>query len=277
MRIATIQNAAQHDLDANLSQIENLITVAVNRDHADMVVLTETFALRVPENLQSYEVGGNMHGETLPDGIVYTFLKQMAKKHGIWIHGGSINERDGDYRYNTTLIFNPQGEMVTTYRKINLFDFVAQDGTVYAESDVYGAGQHLITYEAHGLTFGCAICYDLRFPDLFMAYARAGVDVIIVPACFTLNTTRDHWEKLMVARAIDTQCYIVGCNQFGALADGTRPTGGRSCVIDPWGTIQSMNPDDISVTTTPIDKARLNTVRGKLKTAQIQKTFHTPS
>lgn len=276
MRIATVQNAAQHDLDKNLNQIEHLISTAVTRDHADMVVLTETFALRAPEHLQSYEKKGNMYGETLPDGVLYTFLKKQATKYGIWIHGGSLNERDGSHRYNTTLVFTPRGEMVAKYRKVNLFDFVARDGTVYAESDIYGAGQDLVTYQVGDLTFGCTICYDLRFPDLFMAYARAGVDVIVVPACFTLNTTRDHWEKLLVARAIDTQCYMVGCNQLGALADGTRPTGGRSCVVDPWGTVTSMNPDEVGVTTAYIDKARLKSVREKLKTAQIQKPFNAP-
>lgn len=268
MRITPLQNAAQHDRPTNLEQVANLIEQVVQRDKSDMVVLPEHFALRGTDVQERRSLA-----ESIPNGTLYTFLQNQAKQHSIWVHGGTIAERVGDTYYNTTVVFNPKGDVQARFRKIFLFDYMAPDGTKYGESSINTSGHELVTYQAGGLTFGCAVCYDLRFPDLFMAYARAGVDVIVVTACFTLNTTRDHWETLIRARAIDTQCYIVGANQFGALSDGTRPTGGRSCIIDPWGTVTAMAPDEVGFVTGYVDKERLNDVRGRFRTAQDIRDF----
>lgn len=271
MRITTIQNAAQHDQDTNLQQVTNLIQTAVDRDNPDMIVLAEHFALRETDIQRRRALA-----EPIPNGKLYTFLQNQAKQHGFWIHGGSMAEKVGDTYYNTNLVFDPQGAVKARFRKIFLFDYTASDGTKYGESLMNTSGHELVTYEANGLKIGCAICYDLRFPDMFMVYARAGVDVIIVSACFTFNTTRDHWETLIKARAIDTQCYMVGCNQFGTMADGTRPTGGRSCIVDPWGVVTAMASDEVGFATGFIDKNRIASVRQKFQTAQDVRDFSNP-
>ncbi len=272
MRITPIQNAAQHDVDANLQNVANHIRQAVRRDNPEMIVLTEHFALRETDIQRRRALA-----EPVPDGKLYTFLQNQAKQHNIWIHGGSITEKVGDTYYNTTLVFDPSGAVKARFRKVFLFDYTAPDGTKYGESSMNTSGHELVSYEANGLIFGCAVCYDIRFPDMFMAYARAGVDVIVVPACFTFNTTRDHWETLIRARAIDTQCYMIGCNQFGTIADGTRPTGGRSCIVDPWGVVVAMAPDTVGFVSGFVDKTRIADVRQRFKTAQDVRDFsHTP-
>lgn len=271
MRITIIQNAAQRERETNLQQVSHLIEQAVERDKPDLVVLPEHFALRETDAIRRRELA-----DSLPDGVLYKFLQQQAKQHGVWIHGGSIAEKVQDNYYNTTLVFDSSGHVKARFRKIFMFDYTATDGTRYGESSVNTPGHELVTYQVKGLTIGCAVCYDLRFPDMFMAYARAKVDVIMVPACFTFNTTRDHWEILVRARAIDTQCYVVGCNQFGSMEDGTRPTGGRSCIIDPWGIPITMVTDEVSFATGFIDKNRLQNVRQKFQTAQDIRDFSQP-
>ena len=271
MRITSIQNAAQRDRSANLRQVSKLIQQAMDQDKPDVIVLPEHFALRETDKARRRELA-----ETIPNGTVYSFLQQQAQQYGVWIHGGSIAEKVGDTLYNTSLVFDPTGSLQARFRKIFLFDYTAADGTQYGESSINTPGHELVTYSIGGFTIGCAVCYDLRFPDLFMAYARVGVDVIVVTACFTFNTTRDHWETLIRARAIDTQCYLVGCNQFGAMEDNSRPTGGRSCVIDPWGTPVAMAADDTGFATGFIDKQRLISVRQKFQTAQDKRDFTRP-
>ena len=268
MRITPIQNAAQNDRTANLDAMHRLVQQAVDRDSPDMVVFAEHFALRTTDLAMRQAMS-----ETLPDGQVYSFLQNQARTHKIWVHGGSLSEKVGDTYYNTTIVCDPMGKVQARYRKIFMFDYTAPDGTKYRESAFNDSGTQMVVYQAHGLKIGCVVCYDLRFPDLFMAYARAGVDVIINTACFTLNTTRDHWEVLLRARAIDTQCYMVGCNQFGSMADGTRPTGGRSCIIDPWGTVVAMAADEVGFVTGHIAKNRIQSVRQKFQTAQDIRNF----
>jgi nitrilase len=273
MRISLLQLASQKDVQENLANARSLIDQAA-AEGTDMVVLPEHFALRETDKPRR-----RAEAEEIPGGRILPSLQEAAQANNIWVHGGSFAEKvlkqDGadDVFYNTTAVINPQGELVATYRKIHLFDYVAPDGTVYSESSMNGSGQKIATYQAGGLTFGCSVCYDLRFPDLYMAMARAGVDVIMVTACFTFNTTRDHWETLMRARAIDTQCYMVGVNQFGTFPDGSRPTGGRSMIVDPWGVATTMAPEQVGVTTGLVSAQRIKDVRVRFSTAQDVRDF----
>ncbi|MCG7573202.1 hypothetical protein MHM39_06450 [Phaeobacter sp. CNT1-3] len=267
MRISLLQLAAQKDVAENLTNARAAIDEAA-AEGAEMVVLPEHFALRETDKERR-----RAEAEAIPGGRILSMLQEAAQKNNVWVHGGSFAEKAEDGFFNTTAVINPQGELVTTYRKIHLFDYVAPDGTVYSESSMNGPGTKIVTYEAGGLTFGCSVCYDLRFPDLYMAMARAGVDVIMVTACFTFNTTRDHWETLMRARAIDTQCYMVGVNQFGSFPDGSRPTGGRSMIVDPWGVATTMAPDQVGSVMGTISTKRLQDVRARFSTAQVCGNF----
>lgn len=267
MRISLVQLAAQKDIAENLVNARRHIDRAA-AEGADMVVLPEHFALRETDKTRR-----RAESEEIPGGRILTALQEAAQANRLWVHGGSFAERAGNRNYNTTAVINPDGELVTTYRKMHLFDYQAPDGTKYFESALNSPGDFTATYQVGDLTFGCTVCYDIRFPDLFMALARQGVDAIVVPACFTFNTTRDHWETLLKARAIDTQCYIIGVNQFGTFPDGTRPTGGRSMIVDPWGTATTIAPDEVGVVTGTISAQRVQDVRARLSTAQDVRSF----
>lgn len=272
MRVSLLQIAAQDNLEDNLDAAQRAIEGAVKRDAPDLVVLPEHFALRENDIERR-----KSQAEVIPGGRIFSFLQDQAKSHGVWIHGGSFAEKAGSAYHNTTIVFDDKGVPQARFRKMFMFDYLAPDGTRYGESKLNTPGGELIIYEAFGLKIGCTVCYDLRFPDLFMALARAGCDVIINPACFTLNTTRDHWEVLLRARAVDTQCYMIGTNQFGTFPDGSRPTGGRSMIVDPWGTIVTQAPDEVGFVTGVINPDRVQSVRERFATAQEVRDLSAPA
>ena len=156
------------------------------------------------------------------------------------MHGGSIAERAGDRLFNTTVVFDPDGREMARYRKIHLFDIVTPDGTGYRESATYGSGDEIVTCEADGVKVGCAICYDVRFPELFLALRRAGAELIFLPAAFTLQTGKDHWETLIRARAIETQCWFAAAATWGRHLDGQ---GQRAALhLRPFAGLRSLGP-----------------------------------
>jgi nitrilase len=247
-----------------------LIDAAVVTDNPDMVVLPEVFA----------HIGGSIAArhaaaEELPEpggegGDAYEMLRGRARAHGIFVHGGSFIERariDGTDRYfNTTIAFGRDGGELARYRKIHLFDVTTPDGRVYRESDTFGGGDRIVTYDAEGVTVGCSICYDLRFPELYRALAEAGAQVMMVPAAFTLQTGKDHWEVLLRARAIETETYVVAAAQVGSYMDGNdqRTTWGHSMIVDPWGHVLAQAQDRPCHATAAIDINYLDTVRARI-------------
>ena len=162
------------------------------------------------------------------------------------------------------MVFDPRGVEVARYRKIHLFDITTPDGQGYRESANYGGGDAIVAFDAGGLRVGCAICYDLRFPELFLALRRAGAELIFLPSAFTVPTGRDHWEVLIRARAIETQCWIAAAATWGQHRDGAgqvRLTFGRSLVCDPWGQVVTTVSDGVGWTTARIDAAITARVR----------------
>ena len=129
-------------------------------------------------------------------------------------------DRGRERIHNTSVVFNRQGEEIARYRKIHLFDVTTPDGAAYKESATVKAGDQVVTYDCEGVTIGCSICYDLRFPDLFQALAEKGAQIIALPAAFTLQTGKDHWEVLLRARAIETQTYVCASAQTGSFTVG---------------------------------------------------------
>ena len=146
---------------------------------------------------------------------------------------GSIVEKDGENFYTTSLVFGPDGERVSRYRKIHLVDVETPEGIVYRESDSIHRGKDVVTYKIGDVTVGCGICYDIRFPELFQRLRDIGADVIVLPAAFTLSTGKDHWEVLARARAIETQTYFVAVGQTGTHAAGRKACYGHSLVVHP--------------------------------------------
>jgi nitrilase len=208
-------------------------------------------------------------GGVAEPGTAYDFLQRTARRHAIAVHGGSLGERDGDTLFNTTILFGPDGAECARYRKIHLFDVVTPSGQGYRESALFGAGQQVVVARlatARGIAFnlGLTICYDLRFPELFLALRRQGAQVIFVPSAFTAETGRDHWEVLLRARAIETQCWIVAAATTGQHRDArgqTRTTWGHSMIVDPWGTPQARLDAAPGFAAAAIDAAQLERVR----------------
>jgi nitrilase len=222
-------------------------------------------------------LGGTRDGkraaaEALPGGPAYSLLQQLARTHRVFIHAGSILERieDEDRLHNTTLVFNRDGEEVARYRKIHMFDITTPDGTEYKESASFKRGDAVVTYDCEGVTVGCAICYDLRFPDLFQALAAKGAEMIALPAAFTLQTGKDHWEVLCRARAIETETYFCAAAQTGTFTQGneTRQTYGHSLVADPWGHVIARASDGVGTVAARIDPDRVKKVRAMIPVAQ---------
>ncbi len=260
MRVTAIQMNPGHDKAQNLVTAARLIEAAVAADRPDMVALPEIWTC-----LGGDRAGKFAAAEVLGEDVngAYALLQGLARKHGIFIHGGSIGEQGGDRLFNTTVAFGRDGSELARYRKMHLFDITAPDGTGYRESSTYGAGSEVVTYRAGDLTIGCAICYDVRFPELFLDLRRRGADVIMLPAAFTLATGKDHWEILLRARAIETQCWFVAPATWGRHmeAKGPRETFGHSLVCDPWGHIVAKASDGVGFVSARIDSAVTARVR----------------
>jgi deaminated glutathione amidase len=206
------------------------------------------------------------HGLAEPlDGPAITWARETARELGIDLVAGSISEAvpGQDKNANTSVHVGPDGEIAATYRKIHLFD-VEVEGTTYRESATEEPGDELVvSTTADGTPLGLSVCYDLRFPELYRALAVRGARVLLVPAAFTVPTTRDHWEVLLRARAIEDQAFVIAANQIGEHAPGLR-SGGRSTIIDPWGVVLATAPDRETYVTADLDFARQDEIRASL-------------
>jgi nitrilase len=267
MKVSLVQMNSISDKAANIASARALIEKAVVEEAPDWVLLPEQFDW-------AGGARGDKHAnaEILPGGPAYAMTQELARKHHIFIHAGSIMEKiEGDERiHNTSVVFNRQGEEIARYRKIHLFDVTTPDGASYRESATVKAGDQVVTYDCEGVTVGCSICYDLRFPDLFQALAEKGAQIIALPAAFTLQTGKDHWEVLLRARAIETQTYLCASAQTGSFTVGNeqRATYGHSLVADPWGHVVAKASDGIGIVSTRIDPAVIAKVRQMIPVAQ---------
>jgi nitrilase len=276
MKISLIQMNSVCDKAENISAAVRLVEQAVAEDKPDWIGLPECFDFMGGARADKIAAA-----ESLPGGPAYSAMQALARRHGIFIHAGSILEKvEGEDRiHNTTIVFDRSGAEVARYRKIHMFDIVAPDGTEYRESAAFAPGHEVVTYACEGLTVGCAICYDIRFPALFQTLAAKGADVIVLPAAFTQQTGADHWEVLCRARAIETQTYFAAPAQTGAhvAAGAPRRTYGHSLVADPWGHIVAKASDGEGIVSARIDPGLLRKVRAQIPVAQHKVRFDTPA
>jgi predicted amidohydrolase len=257
MRAAAVQLTATADRDRNIDTADRLTREAAARG-AELVLLPEKWSVYGrPEDIVA--------GAEPLDGPALTWARGAARELGIDLVAGSIAEHvEGAERgANTSVHIGPDGEDRAVYRKVHMFD-VEVGGRVYRESEIEAPGEELVVTEtADGVEVGLSICYDVRFPELYRILAVRGARVLTVPAAFTLTTTREHWEVLLRARAIEDQCYVIAANQVGEPAPGIQ-TGGRSMIIDPWGLVLAQAPDAECVVVADLDLDRLADVRAKL-------------
>ena len=257
MRAAAIQLNANDDLDRNLRTADRLVRDAVSRG-AEFVVLPEKWTVLGTDD--QLRAGAQPLG-----GPAITWARATASELGIDLLAGSICERveSGGRGFNTSVHVGPDGEIKAVYRKIHMFD-VEVDGRVYAESATEAAGDEIVLSSlAGGAGLGMSICYDLRFPELYRILAVRGARVIAIASAFTLATTRDHWEVLVRARAIENQCFVIAANQIGEHPGGMR-SGGRSLIVDPWGLVLATAPDAEAAIVADLDFGALESVRQRL-------------
>lgn len=263
MKISLIQMNSVSDKRANLAAATALIERAVAEERPDWVALPECF-----DFLGGQKADKLAAAETLGEGPAYSAMRELAARHRIYIHAGSILEKvEGEERiHNTTVVFDRDGREIARYRKIHMFDIVTPDGVAYRESASFKPGDAVVTYEADGVTIGCAICYDLRFPYLFSTLVDRGAQMIVLPAAFTLQTGKDHWDVLCRARAIETETYFAAPAQTGAHRIGaeTRQTYGHSLIIDPWGHVIGRASDGPGLVSARLDFGRVAKVRAQI-------------
>jgi predicted amidohydrolase len=257
VRAGAVQLNSTEDKHRNLAVADRLVRQAAALG-AELIVLPEKWSvLGTPEQMTA--------GAEPLDGRCIAWARAVASELQVDLVAGSIVERrpDDGTLANTSVHIGPDGEMRAVYRKIHMFD-VEVDGVRYAESEHEQAGDEIVVSELAGeLALGMSICYDIRFPELYGNLAVRGAEVISVPAAFTLATTRDHWEILLRARAIENQCFVVAPNQIGAHPPGDR-AGGRSMIVDPWGLVLACAPDTEAVIVADLDFELLREIRRKL-------------
>lgn len=257
MRAAAVQLNSTEDTGRNLATADRLVRDAAGRG-AELVVL--------PEKWNVLGRAEQMAAAAEPlDGPSLSWARATAAELGIDLVAGSIVERVPERQKlsNTSVHVGPDGQVRAIYRKIHMFD-VEVDGVSYAESDHEEAGRDVIVTElAGGVRLGMSVCYDVRFPELYGVLSARGAQLISVPSAFTLATTRDHWEVLLRARAIENQCFVVAPNQVGAHPPGHR-SGGRSAIVDPWGIVLAMAADSETAIVADLDLELLREVRRRL-------------
>ena len=257
MRAAAVQMTATDDVDRSL-EVADRLTRAAARDGAALVVL--------PEKWPALGAGDVVaRGAQDEDGPAITWARATARELGIDLVAGSVALRDepGGRLRNTSVHVAPDGEIRARYTKLHLFD-VEVDGQAYRESEHEDAGDGAtLTHAVEGLPIGMAICYDLRFPELFGALAAAGAKAFTLPSAFTLATTRDHWDVLVRARAIETAAFLIAANQVGEHPGGLR-SGGRSMIVDPWGVVLAQAPDLETHIVADLDEAAQADMRRRL-------------
>jgi predicted amidohydrolase len=257
VRVAAVQLTSTADRERNLAAADRL-TRAAAAAGAELIVLPEKWpVLGTPEQTAA--------GAEPLDGPTLTWARELARELGIDLVAGSIAERvpGREKGSNTSVHIAPDGEIRAVYRKIHMFD-VEVGGQTYRESEHEDAGDEVVLSEtAGGVELGLTVCYDLRFPELYRILAVRGARVITVSAAFTLATTRDHWEVLLRARAIEDQAFVIASNQVGEHAKGYR-SGGRSMIVDPWGVVLAQAPDAETFITAELDLDRQADVRRTL-------------
>ncbi|MAK55413.1 MAG: acyltransferase [Pusillimonas sp.] len=256
-RVAALQTVSTTNVNDNLNQAEQLVTEAV-AEGAQLLVLPEYFCLMGKNEHDKVDIG-----EPLGNGPIQQFLSDQARQHGVWVVGGTVPLVTGETSriYNTTLVFDPQGQRVARYDKIHLFGF-RKGNEAYDESVSILPGENKPqSFEAPCGKVGLSICYDLRFPELYRSLGK--VSLIVVPAAFTYTTGSAHWEMLLRARAVENQCYVLGAAQGGKHENGRR-TWGHSMLVDPWGEVLVCLPEGPGVVSGLIDQTRLSDVRTAL-------------
>jgi predicted amidohydrolase len=268
-KVAAIQMCSSKDVDENLESAKKLIAEAA-RNQARLIVLPEMFTLiggDAADKIQAHEKFGQ--------GKVQSFLSEQAKSHEVYIVGGTtlISCDDENKSRAASLFYDDQGKLIVRYDKIHLFDVTLSEDEKYFESETIEAGDSLVIADTPFGRLGLAVCYDVRFPELFRFYFENQVDVITLPSAFTVPTGKAHWEILVRARAIENSAYVIAPAQAGTHANG-RKTYGHSMIVAPWGEIAAeMNGEEVGIIYAEIDRNKIQEARKKIPAIHHRRIF----
>jgi len=267
MKIAALQMVSTDRLAHNVEQATQLLEQAAQAG-AELAVLPEYFCLIGLHDADKLAIQ-----EPFGSGPIQQHLADTARRLGLWLVGGTLplTASQSDHVYNSTLVYNPQGQCVARYDKIHLFRF-NNGAENYDESRVLERGITptqfaLPSRDGHVWQVGLSVCYDLRFPELYRAYAQAGVDLMLVPSAFTHTTGQAHWEVLLRARAIENLAYVAAAAQGGTHPSGRR-TWGQSIAIDPWGEVLAQQAEGPGVVLADLQPSTLVQRRTQLPALQ---------
>ncbi|MFA5059304.1 MAG: carbon-nitrogen hydrolase family protein [Candidatus Omnitrophota bacterium] len=239
MRTAVIQMCAGADKKKNIAGALFLVRKAIQK-RATFILLPEVFNYRGKADLKKgyFSVAENIPGESSKPFMA------LARRHKVFILLGSLCEKSPRTHkvFNTSILINDKGKAIARYRKNHLFDAVV-DGKTLKESRFFMPGKDLVTANVKDFKIGLSVCYDVRFPEMYRAYAKKGVDILCVPSSFTKTTGQAHWEILLRARAIENSCYVLAPDQFG-FGHGGVETFGKSMIISPWGEVLACASND---------------------------------
>ncbi len=263
MKAASIQMTSGRSVERNLQEAACLLHEA-SAAGADLVVLPENFAFLGADDSERLSVS-----ETWAEGPIQRFLAEQAAANDFWLVGGTVPIRDGSGKaHSASLLFTPEGELAVRYDKIHLFDVGIPGATErYQESLTTVAGTKPVSAVTPFGHLGLAVCYDLRFPALFQRLGELGMEILALPAAFTVPTGAAHWRVLLRARAIEGLCYVIAAAQSGEHPGGRR-TYGHSMIVDPWGEVLAELDSDPGVIVADMDMMRLRQVRESFPTLE---------
>ena len=264
--VACVQLNAGGDMQANIAAATAAVAEAARRG-ADLIALPENAVLMAET---TKEILPQAHLEDAHAGVAA--LRDAARRARRWVLAGSFAVRRDDGKIaNRLLLLNPEGAVTARYDKIHLFDVDLPDRK-YRESETFGAGADAVVADLPWLRLGLSVCYDVRFPQLYRALAKAGAGLLAVPSAFTEITGKAHWHVLLRARAIETGCFVIAPAQTGAHPGGRR-TFGHSLIVAPWGEVLADAGDQPGIATATIDPARITEARGRIPALRHDRDF----
>lgn len=276
LSLSIIQYSSGADKSENLKNAEKLIREAAKKhvkNHTKNSGEEIPHLVCLPEVFNFFAFGKNsekknkhelfeLNAEIIKDGMTSAWASSLAKELGIYLLAGSILEKNLEFSskpFNTSAIFSPSGELLGSYRKINMFELRAEELTII-ESDHRTAGERPFCFNIGAFKIGLGICFDLRFPELFRHYRKLGCNLILLPSAFVYKTGSEHWEILCKARAIENQCFFAAINQ-----SVRTNCWGHSMILDPWGKVlASLQEQNDSFTNALLDLSVCERIRKEL-------------
>ena len=258
--VAVLQLDSQDDVQKNLDTVVSFIEEAAARG-AKLITM--------PESMNYVGLDNAGHAEEIPGGPTFQLMSEQAKKYGVWLHCGSIYEKNPNYHrpFNSTMVIDPRGNLAAKYHKIHPFDVVIPNGPVNRESERICPGDEIVTVDTGEVGhLGLSICYDMRFAEMYRIMALEGAQILLMPADFTMPTGKDHWETILRTRAIENGCYVVAPAQYGVKPKFQAYA--NSLVVDPWGNVIARASNHPQVITAEIDLDYLQQVRRQIFTLE---------